>query len=76
MYSMPIALILVRRAAQEEAGSALPHAPVVPHVDKVSVVHRTRTAAARGLRHAADVLAPARPVKRAPVRSGVRREAG
>jgi hypothetical protein len=76
MESMPLALILASRSANDEARSALPNAPVVPHVDKVSVVQRTRTAVARGLRHAADVIAPHRPVRRTPARSGVRREAG
>jgi hypothetical protein len=34
MYSLPIALVLAHGAAQE-ARSALPGAPVVPHVDRV-----------------------------------------
>jgi hypothetical protein len=76
MESMPLALILASRSANDEARSALPNAPVVPHVDKVSVVQRTRTVLAGGLRHAADVVAPPRPVRHAPTRSGVRREAG
>jgi hypothetical protein len=63
MQSMTIALILANRLANEEARSALPNAPVVPHVDKVSVVQRTRKVVASGLRHAADVIAPARPVR-------------
>jgi hypothetical protein len=63
MYSMPIALILANLLAREEASSALPNAPVVPHVDRVSVVQRTRKVVAGGLRHAADVIAPARPVR-------------
>jgi hypothetical protein len=76
MNSMPIALILASRAAHEEAGSALPNAPIVPHVDKVSVVHRSRKAVAGGLRHAADVIAPPRPVRHRPARAGMRGEAG
>jgi len=50
MYSLPIALTLTQGAAQE-ARSALPEAPVVPHVDKVPVAPRTRRAVAGGLRH-------------------------
>jgi hypothetical protein len=81
---MAIALILANRAAHDEASSALPNAPVVPHVDKVSVVQRTRKAVASGLRHAADVIAPTRPVRhtsthtsgRTSGRTAVRREAG
>jgi hypothetical protein len=76
MYEMPIALILANRLARDEARSALPDAPVVAHVDKVTLVQRTRTVVARGLQHAADVVAPPRPVRHTPVRSGVRREAG
>jgi hypothetical protein len=75
MNSMPVALILAHRAAIQEARSALPHAPVVPHVDRISVVQRTRKATASGLRRAADVLAPSRPVKATPARAVVRREA-
>ena len=76
MHEMPIALIVAHRLTQESAASARPDAPVVPHVDKVSVVQRTRTTVAAGLRHAADVVAPPRPVRRTPARSGLRREAG
>jgi hypothetical protein len=76
MESMPIALILASRSANDEAHSALPNAPVVPHVDKVSVVQRTRTVVAGGLRHAANAIAPPRPVRPTPARSRVRREAG
>jgi hypothetical protein len=76
MESMPMALILASRLANDEASSALPNAPVVPHVDKVSVVQRTRTVVARGLRDAADAIAPRRPVRPTPARSRVRREAG
>jgi hypothetical protein len=76
MQPTPIALILASRLAGDEARSALPGAPVVPHVDKVSVVQRTRTALASGLRHLADVVAPPRPVRRTPARTGLRREAG
>ena len=76
MYSMAIALILVSQQARDEAGSALPHAPVVPHVDKVSVVHRTRAGVASALRRTADVVAPPRPVRPTARRARLRREAG
>lgn len=77
MDSMPMALIVVSRVADHEAGSALPHAPVIHQVDKVSLVQRTRTVVAGGLRRAADVVAPPRPVvRRTTARSGLSREAG
>ena len=75
MYSLPIALILVRGAAQE-ARSALPGAPVMPHVDRVPLPLRTRKAVAGGLRQLADVVAPPRLVGHAPVPSGACRDAG
>jgi hypothetical protein len=75
MYSMLIALILAQGPAQE-VRSALPGAPVVPHVDRVPVAPRTRMAVAGGLRHLADVVAPPRPERHAPAPSGVCREAG
>jgi hypothetical protein len=76
MYSLPIALILVQGAAQE-ARSALPGAPVVPHVDRVSVAPRTRRAVAGGPRHLSDVEAPPRSVGRTPrCPSGACREEG
>jgi hypothetical protein len=74
MYSLPIGPILTQAA--QEARSALPDAPVVPHVDKVPVAPRTRKAVASGLRHLADVIAPPRPVRHAPVPSGMSRQAG
>lgn len=74
MYSLPIGPIL--NQAAQEARSALPDAPVVPHVDKVPVAPRTRKAVASGLRHLADVVAPPRPVRHAPVHSGMSRQAG
>jgi len=76
MYSLPIALVLAQGAVAQEARSALPGAPVVPHVDKVPVAPRTRRAVAGGLRHLADVVAPPRSVGRAPVPSGACRDAG
>jgi hypothetical protein len=75
MYTMPIAATLAQGAAQE-ARSALPGAPVVIHVDRVPVAPRTRKALAGGLRHLADVIAPPRPVRHAPVPSGMSRQAG
>jgi hypothetical protein len=72
MQPSPIALILANRLAKDEARSALPHAPVVAHVDKVSVVQRTRKVVASGLRHAADVIAPARPVRHPSARTSAR----
>ena len=67
MYSLPIALV-VAQGVVHEARSALPGAPVVPHVERVPVAHRTRKAVAGGLRHLADVVAPSRPVGNAPRR--------
>jgi hypothetical protein len=75
MYSLPIALILVRGAAQE-ARNALPGAPVMPHVDRVPPALRTRKAVAGGLRHLADVVASPPSVGHAPVPSGACRDAG
>ena len=75
MNEMPIALIVTRQLSQE-ARSALPGAPVVPHVDKVAVLSRTRKAVAGGLRHLADLVAPSRPVRYSSARSALRREAG
>ena len=72
MYSMPMAMIVASGLSQE-ARSALPNAPVVPHVDRVSVLPRTRKALAVVLRYLADVVAPARPVRhtrRGPLSAG------
>jgi hypothetical protein len=74
MYLLPIALILAQEVAQE-ACSALPGAPVVPHVEAVPVASRTRKAVAGGLRRLADVVAPPRSVRHAPVPSGACRQA-
>jgi hypothetical protein len=74
MYSLPVGPILTQAA--QEARSALPDAPVVPHVEKDPVASRTRKAVASGLRHLADVLAPPRPVRHAPMPSGMSRQAG
>jgi hypothetical protein len=74
MYSLPVGQVLTQAA--QEARSALPDAPVVPHVEKVPVAPRTRKAVASGLRHLADVVAPPRPVRHAPVPSGMSRPAG
>jgi hypothetical protein len=75
MYSVPIALVLAQGAAQE-ARSALPGAPVVPHVDRVPVAPRMRKTVAGGLRHLADVVAPPRSVGPVPVPSGPCGDAG
>jgi len=75
MFSLPIALILAQKGAQE-ARSALPDAPVVPHVDRVPVVPRTRKALAGGLCYLADVVAPPRPARHAPAPSGMSSQAG
>jgi len=74
MYSLPIGPILTQAA--QEARSALPDAPVVPHVEKVPVAPRTRKTLASGLRHLADVVAPPRPVRHAPAPSSMSRQAG
>jgi hypothetical protein len=75
MYSMPMALIVASGLSQE-ARSALPNAPVVAHVDRVSMFPRTRKAVAGGLRYVADVVAPARQVRHTTAHAGLRREAG
>jgi hypothetical protein len=75
MYSMPMAMIVAAGLSQE-ARSALPNAPVVPHVDRVLVLPRTRKAVASGLRYLADLVAPARPVRHTTAHSALRREAG
>jgi hypothetical protein len=74
MYSLPVGPILVQAA--QEARSALPDAPIVPHVEKVPVAPRTRKAVASGLRHLADVVAPPRPVMHTPVHTAMSRQAG
>jgi hypothetical protein len=68
MDAMPIALILIQGTVQE-AHSALPDAPVVPHVDKVPVAQRTRRAFAGGLRNLADVVGPPRSVGHGPAQN-------
>jgi hypothetical protein len=67
MYSLPIALILVRGAAKKRAA----HYPVPPSclTSIGPLALRTRKAVAGGLRHLADVVAP-RPVRHPPVLSG------
>jgi len=74
MHSLPVGQVLTQAA--QEARSALPDAPVVPHVEKVPVAPRTRKAVASGLRHLADVVAPPQSVRHAPVPSGMCRQAG
>jgi hypothetical protein len=72
MYSMNIAMILASRTARDEAHSALPNAPVVPYVEKVSAAPRWRNAVAAGLRRLADAVAPARPMTHSAAQSGMR----
>jgi hypothetical protein len=74
MYTMPIALIIARQISAE-ARSALPNAPVVPHVERAPMLTRTRKAVAGGLRGLADVVAPPRPTRPVTARAGLRREA-
>jgi len=74
MYSLPIGPILTQAA--QEARSALPDAPVVPHVEKVPVAPRTRKVVASGLRYLADVVAPPRPHQASLMPSGMGRQAG
>ncbi len=75
MYSIPMAMI-VTSGLTSEARSALPDAPVVPDVDKVPVFPRMRKAVAGGLRHLADLVAPARPVRHTTAHSALGRQAG
>lgn len=76
MDPMMTAMFLTRRADDDEALSALPSAPVVPHVGRVPVLPRTRKAVAGGLRHLADVITPSGPVRHTTARSAARGEAG
>jgi len=62
MYSLPIALVLAQGAVAQEARSALPGAPVVPHVDKVPVAPRGRgRTAPPGRCRSATTIGRARP---------------
>jgi hypothetical protein len=61
MDSLPIALIRSDRLMARDAYSARPDAPVVPHVERVRPVRRTRSATAAVLYRLADLMAPARP---------------
>jgi hypothetical protein len=61
MDSLAIAMIMAQRANAEEAGSALPNAPVVAYVDGEPVAPRTRRSLAGALRRMADAVAPALP---------------
>jgi len=54
-------MITAQRLNADEAGSALPNAPIVPYVDRAPVVPRTRKTVAGALRRLADVVAPALP---------------
>jgi hypothetical protein len=72
MDSMQMATIAAS-ALSHEARSALPNAPVVPHVDRVLVFPRTRKAVAGGLRYLADVVHPARPIRHTTAHSAMGR---
>lgn len=74
MDAMLMAMLVTSGLASEARG-ALPNAPVVPHVERVSVLPRTRKAVAGGLRHLADRVAPVRPVRHT-THSLVHRQAG
>ena len=43
MYTLPVALITVRRSAEALVGSARPDAPVVPDVPRAEVAHLVAT---------------------------------
>ncbi|MBG0820477.1 hypothetical protein HS048_06985 [Planomonospora sp. ID91781] len=55
---MPAAFVLAVNGVTHEYASALPGAPVVPHVERPRRVRRVRKALADGLIHAARVIAP------------------
>jgi hypothetical protein len=64
MDSLVVALITAQRATARSsygAFSALPDAPIVPHVDRVRVARMRRTIAGV-LRRLADLVAPPLPV--------------
>ena len=63
MVSLPTTHILSTWLDSSEAVSALPDAPVVPHVEPVPHLRRTRVATAAALYWLGDVLAPARPAR-------------
>jgi hypothetical protein len=56
-------LIPAHRMMSLEAFSALPDAPVVPHVEPVRPLRRTRYAAAAVLYRLGDVMTPLRPAR-------------
>ena len=56
-------LIIAARPTSVEAFSALPDAPVVPHVEPAQRVRRTRAATAAVLHRLGDVVAPPRPAR-------------
>ena len=63
MTSLPLATIMAHRNTTGEAFSALPNAPVVPHVEPARPLSRVRTAAAAALYRLGDRVAPPRPVR-------------
>jgi hypothetical protein len=67
MDSLQVALVLSRGPSTDEVRSALPNAPVVPHVGAVPALGRSRRAVAGALHWAADVVAPA-PARRTALR--------
>jgi hypothetical protein len=69
MDPLQIGLMLDQQTSTHAIHSALPGAPVVPHVAKA--VPRTRTVVASALHRLADAVSPAQPVaRRRPVRTG------
>ena len=57
---------LTVNGVRHEAFSAGPDAPVIPHVERASVVWRARAALARGLERTAKTIAPAQPAPECP----------
>jgi hypothetical protein len=65
MDMLQMALMANRPAWGDEAGSALPNAPVVPHLERGTRLPRARTRAARALHRLGDVVSPSVPTGRA-----------
>ena len=66
MDHLAAALLMSHRFTSAEVFSALPDAPVVPHVEPVPRVRRTRAATAAVLHRLGDVVAPPRPARSSP----------
>jgi hypothetical protein len=64
MDALPTAFILSARVINQEARSALPDSPVVPHVARAPVAPHVRKAVAAALRRLAEVVAPPLPADR------------